>query len=126
MLPGLAPVAIQEARHTAKNITRACEGQPLLAFHYIDNGNLATIGRAAAVADFGTVRMSGFCAWLSWLFVHIFFLIGFRNRLVVLFEWAWPYFTLQRSARLITGTPSAENAGTLPSSSRGANGVKAS
>ncbi len=89
MLPGLAPVAIQEGRHAAKNIIRACEGQPLLAFNYIDKGKLATIGRAAAVAHFGTVRMSGFCAWLSWLFVHILFLIGFRNRLVVLFEWAW-------------------------------------
>ncbi len=103
MLPGLAPVAIQEGRHVARNIIRACEGRLPLAFHYTDKGKLATIGRAAAVADFGSLRLSGFWAWLSWLFVHIFFLIGFRNRVVVLFEWAWSYFTFQRSARLITG-----------------------
>lgn len=103
MLPGLAPVAIQEGRHTAQNILRACEGKAALRFRYADKGKLATIGRAAAVADFGAVRLSGVLAWLSWLFVHIFFLIGFRNRFLVLFEWAWSYFTLQRSARLVTG-----------------------
>ncbi len=103
MLPGLAPVAIQEGRHAAANIVRACRGKPPLPFQYVDKGKLATIGRAAAVADFGSLRLSGFWAWLSWLFVHILFLIGFRNRLIVLFEWAWSYFTLQRSARLITG-----------------------
>ncbi len=87
----------------SQNILRACEGKATLRFRYADKGKLATIGLAAAVADFGAVRLSGVLAWLSWLFVHIFFLIGFRNRFLVLFEWAWSYFTLQRSARLATG-----------------------
>jgi NADH dehydrogenase len=74
------------------------------AFHYWDKGSLATIGRAAAVAEFGRIHISGFLAWLSWLFVHIFFLIGFRNRLLVLIQWAWSYVTYERGARLITGS----------------------
>jgi len=102
-LPGLCPVAIQQGRHAAKNILRACAELPLEPFHYWDKGNLATIGRAHAVADLGRLQISGFIAWLAWLFVHIFFLIGFRNRFIVLFEWAWAYFTFQRGARLITG-----------------------
>ena len=72
-------------------------------FHYWNKGSLATIGRAAAVADFGKIHISGFLAWLSWLFIHIFFLIGFRNRLMVLIQWAWSYLTYERGARLITG-----------------------
>jgi NADH:ubiquinone reductase (H+-translocating) len=83
----------------AKNILRACGGLPLEPFHYWDKGNLATIGRAQAVADLGQLRISGSIAWLAWLFVHVFFLIGFRNRFIVLFEWAWAYFTFQRGAR---------------------------
>jgi NADH dehydrogenase len=102
-LPGVCPVAIQQGRHAARNIVRACAGLPHEPFHYWDKGNLATIGRAQAVADLGRLRISGFVAWLAWLFVHIFFLIGFRNRFIVLFEWAWAYFTFQRGARLITG-----------------------
>ena len=102
-LPGLAPVAIQQGRHAAKNILRRCQGLPSQPFHYVDRGILATIGRAAAVADFGVAKFSGFLAWVIWLFVHIFWLIGFRNRFIVLFEWAWAYITFQRSARLITG-----------------------
>lgn len=102
-LPGLAPVAIQEGRHAARNILRALEGRRLEAFRYSDRGNLATIGRAAAVADLGKLTFSGYLAWLAWLFVHIFWLIGFRNRFVVLFEWAWAYLTYQRAVRLITG-----------------------
>ena len=102
-LPGLAPVAIQQGRHAAKNIRRLCKGLSAKPFRYVDRGTLATIGRAAAVADFGAVKLSGFLAWIAWIFVHIFFLIGFRNRFIVLFEWAWAYATLQRSARLITG-----------------------
>jgi NADH:quinone reductase (non-electrogenic) len=102
-LPGVAPVAIQEGRHAARNIQQSLEGKPLAAFHYFDKGTLATIGRATAVADFGFLKISGFFAWLAYLFVHIFFLIGFRNRFVVMFEWAWAYITMQRSARLITG-----------------------
>ncbi len=77
-------------------------GRP--AFHYWDKGSLATIGRAAAVAQFGKIHISGFMAWLSWLFVHILFLIGFRNRLLVFIQWAWSYVTYERSARLITGS----------------------
>jgi len=103
MLPGVAPVAMQEGTATAKNIGRDLQGEARRDFHYIDKGSLATIGRAAAVAQFGRIHISGFIAWLSWLFIHIFFLIGFRNRIIVLIQWAWSYFTYERGARLITG-----------------------
>src|SRR6266566_4130751 len=103
MLPGVAPVAMQEGVAAAKNIRRDLQSQPRKNFHYVDKGSLATIGRAAAVAEFGKVHISGFIAWLSWLFIHIFFLIGFRNRLIVLIQWAWSYLTYERGARLITG-----------------------
>jgi NADH dehydrogenase len=102
-LPGIAPVAMQEGRATARNIERELAGQPRRNFHYVDKGSLATIGRAAAVAQFGKLHVSGFIAWLAWLFVHIFFLIGFRNRIIVFIQWAWSYFTYERGARLITG-----------------------
>ncbi len=102
-IPGLAPAAMQMGRHAASNIARGCEGKPYENFRYRDKGNLATIGRAAAVADLGWIRASGFAAWILWLGVHIFFLIGFRNRLIVMWEWAWAYFSNQRGARLITG-----------------------
>ena len=100
--PGVAPAAIQEGVHTAKNIQRLMSGKPTLPFKYWDKGSLATIGRAAAVADFGRLHVSGFLAWFSWLAVHIFFLIGFRNRVLVILQWAWAYLTYQRGARLIT------------------------
>jgi len=100
-LPGLAPVAVQQGRHAARNIVRRCAGLGPRPFHYVDRGTLATIGRGAAVADFGGVKLSGFPAWSAWALVHILQLIGFRNRFVVMFEWAWAYITLQRSARLI-------------------------
>ncbi len=109
-LPGVAPVAIQEGRFVAKLIRREVEAgsrrdrKPRPRFHYWDKGSLATIGRAAAVADFGKIHISGFLAWLSWLFVHILFLIGFRNRLLVFIQWAWSYVTYERGARLITGS----------------------
>jgi len=103
LLPGVAPVAMQEGTAAAKNIERDLRGEPRKDFHYLDKGNLATIGRAAAVAEFGKIHISGFIAWLAWLFVHIFFLIGFRNRIIVLIQWAWSYFTYERGARLITG-----------------------
>ena len=102
-VPGVAPAAIQQGNATARNITRDLQGKPRKNFHYVNKGSLATIGRAAAIAQFGELHISGFIAWLSWLFVHIFFLIGFRNRLIVLIQWAWSYFTYQRGARLITG-----------------------
>ena len=102
-VPGVAPAAMQQGRATASNIARDLRGEPRRNFHYFNKGNLATIGRAAAVAEFGKVHISGFLAWLSWLFVHIFFLIGFRNRIIVMIQWAWSYLTYERGARLITG-----------------------
>ncbi|MCA1684901.1 MAG: FAD-dependent oxidoreductase, partial [Planctomycetia bacterium] len=102
-VPGVAPAAMQGARHAAGNILRAIRGEPRRPFRYVDKGSLATIGRAAGVADFGRVKLSGVAAWLAWLFVHIVFLIGFRNRVFVVFSWAWSYFTYDRGARLITG-----------------------
>jgi len=102
-LPGVAQVAMQMGAHAVRNIVRALEHQPLRPFHYHDLGNMATIGRASAVADFGRLQMSGWLAWMAWLFVHILNLIGFRNRLVVFVQWAWAYFSYQRAIRLITG-----------------------
>jgi NADH:ubiquinone reductase (H+-translocating) len=102
LVPGVAPAAMQEGWHVAGNITRTLRGQPRLPFHYVDKGMLATIGRGAAVAKIGPIKASGYFAWLLWLFVHILFLIGFRNRLLVMFQWAWSYVTFDRGARLIT------------------------
>jgi NADH dehydrogenase len=102
-VPGVAPAAMQEARHAAENVVRSIRGEPREPFRYRDKGSLATIGRAAAVADLGRIKLSGVVAWLAWLFIHILFLIGFRNRFIVLFEWAWSYVTYERGARLITG-----------------------
>jgi len=102
-LPGVAQVAKQEGKHAAKNVLRAIAGRPLQPFRYMDFGNVATIGRGAAVVDIGPVHASGWLAWLFWLFLHIFWLIGFRNRLTVVTEWAWSYVTMQRGVRLITG-----------------------
>ena len=103
LLPGVAPVAIQEGKATAKNIARDLKSEARENFHYFDKGSLATIGRSAGIAQFGKLHISGLIAWLAWLFVHIFFLIGFRNRIMVLIQWAWSYFTYERGARLITG-----------------------
>ena len=103
LLPGVAPVAMQEGRYVARTIKNDLRNRPRTTFHYFDKGSLATIGRAAAIAQFGKLHISGYLAWLSWLFVHIFFLIGFRNRLIVLIQWAWSYITYERGARLITG-----------------------
>jgi NADH dehydrogenase len=102
-VPGVAPAAIQMGHHAARNISRSLRGQPLLPFRYRDKGSLATIGRSAAVAVIGPLKLSGFVAWVAWLAIHIFFLIGFRNRFVVMFTWAWAYLTYERSARLILG-----------------------
>jgi NADH dehydrogenase len=115
LLPGVAPVAMQEGKFVAREIRRSIEfrseskngssGKPPApaVFHYVDKGSLATIGRAAAIGQFGKIHISGFIAWLAWLFIHVFFLIGFRNRVLVLLQGAWSYFTYQRGARLITG-----------------------
>src|SRR6266853_1414078 len=108
MLPGVASVAIQEGQAVADNIARDLnsqpQSQPRRNFRYNDKGSLATIGRAAAVAQFGKFELSGYFAWLAWLFIHILFLIGFRNRLIVMIQWAWSYLTYERGARLITGS----------------------
>jgi NADH:ubiquinone reductase (H+-translocating) len=104
-LPGVAPAAMQMGRHAARNVARLAHGERPRPFRYVDKGSLATIGRRAAVADLGRVRLSGLPAWLAWLGIHIFFLIGFRNRFVVMFEWAWAYLTYQRSARIILEPP---------------------
>jgi NADH dehydrogenase len=104
MLPGVAQVAIQQGTFAAEMIGRDLEHQPRRDFHYHDKGSLATIGRAAAVAQIGKLRLSGYFAWLAWLFIHILFLIGFRNRLIVMIQWASSYLTYDRGARLITGS----------------------
>ncbi|HLU65552.1 MAG TPA: NAD(P)/FAD-dependent oxidoreductase [Kofleriaceae bacterium] len=103
MVPGVAPAAIQGGKYAARTIRRDLKGKPREPFRYRDKGSLATIGRAAAVADLGRIKLTGFLAWLAWWAVHIFFLIGFRSRVLVMFGWAWSYFTYQRGARLITG-----------------------
>jgi len=103
-LPALAPVAVQEGRHAAAMVLRACRDLPGLPFTYTSRGTLATIGRAAAVAEVAGLRFSGFLAWILWLLVHIVWLIGFRNRFLVMAEWAWTYFRYERGARLITGS----------------------
>ena len=102
-LPGVAQPAIQAGRYVAKTIERRLRVEKIEPFHYVDKGNLATIGRAAAVADLGWLRLSGLAAWMIWLFVHLLYIVQFQNRLLVLMQWAWLYFTRDRSARLITG-----------------------
>ncbi len=105
VLPGLAPVAIQQGRHAARVVADRLNGRPARSFRYRDKGNLATIGRAKAVADVKGVRLSGFIAWVTWLTVHLWYLIGFENRLLVVIRWAWSFFAHGRGVRLITGDP---------------------
>jgi NADH dehydrogenase len=102
-LPGLAPVAMQEGKYVARLITRRLQGKPTEAFQYRDRGTMATVGWFRAVVDLRGLRFDGPIAWLTWLFVHLMMLVEFENRLLVLIQWAWHYFTLNRSARLITG-----------------------
>ena len=102
-VPGVSPAAMQMGAHSAKNILADISGKPRSDFHYIDKGSMATIGRSRAIADVFGLKVSGFIAWFFWLFLHIVFLIGFRNRIVVMTEWFWAYLTRERSARLITG-----------------------
>ncbi len=110
-LPGLAPVAMQQGRHAARLIVGRLAGRPPAPFHYRDKGTLATIGRASAVADLPGVRLSGFPAWLAWLFVHLFYLIGFENRMLVIIRWAYSFLTHGRGTRLITDVSGAPSAG---------------
>jgi NADH:quinone reductase (non-electrogenic) len=107
-VPGLAPAAIQMGKFAARQIRRTLANQPRENFVYRDKGTLATIGRSKAVADLGKLHFSGYFAWLAWLFVHLLFLIGFRNRFMVMAEWAWDYITYNHSARLITGKDDME------------------
>jgi NADH:quinone reductase (non-electrogenic) len=103
-LPGVSPVAIQQGRHAARNILWMIDGLKPQRFWYFDKGSMATIGRNKAVADLRLVHLhlKGFLAWLSWLFIHVIFLVGFRNRIAVLFQWAWAYLSFNKGARLIT------------------------
>jgi NADH dehydrogenase len=114
LLPGVSAVAMQEARAVARSIRRSLDGASPMTFEYFDKGSMATIGRSRAIAQIGRLHLSGLLAWLAWLVVHIFYLIGFKNRLVVTIAWAWSYLTYGRGARLITGyahpgTPPAAN-----------------
>jgi NADH:ubiquinone reductase (H+-translocating) len=107
-VPGVAQGAIQMGKHAARQIMRDIASKPRQPFHYIDKGDLATIGRAAAVARLGRVKLSGFVAWFIWVAVHIMYLIGFRNRVLVMMQWAWAYLTYHRGIRLITGDQRVE------------------
>lgn len=107
-LPGVSPVAMQQGRHAAKNILGILDGRKPQRFWYWDKGSMATIGRNKAVADLRYVHLSGLLAWLSWLFVHVIFLVGFRNRVAVILQWGWAYFTFNKGARLITRNFQAE------------------
>jgi NADH:ubiquinone reductase (H+-translocating) len=109
-VPGVAPAAIQMGKFAARQIKRAVEAKPAEKFVYLDKGSLATIGRSRAVADFGKFHVSGYFAWLAWLFIHLLFLVGFRNRLFVMSEWAWAYLTYNHSARLIMDPVEKEHA----------------
>lgn len=110
-LPGVAPVAMQEGMYAASVIANRVAGRKdTKSFHYHSKGNLATVGRSYGLSDFGSVKLTGFIGWFFWLAVHIFFLIGFRNRIIVLFQWAWAYFTYQRGARLIVQESVTKNA----------------
>ena len=102
-LPGVAPVAVQEGQYVAKLIRERIAGRTIDPFHYIDSGSLAVIGQNKAVANFGQVKFSGPLAWLIWVFAHIYYLIEFDNKLIVMLQWGWNYFTRHRGARLITG-----------------------
>ena len=103
-LPALGSVAVQQGKYLAKVIRARIAGRtPPPAFHYVDRGIMATIGRAAAIADLRFIRLTGFIGWLSWLFVHLMLLVEFRSRVVIFFNWAWCYVTRNRYSRLITG-----------------------
>jgi NADH:ubiquinone reductase (H+-translocating) len=104
-VPGIAPAAKQMGRHAALNLKNTLSGKSRKPFRYRDYGQLATIGRNAAVAVIGRLHLSGYPAWLTWLLAHIYFLIDFRNRLVVMIDWAWAYWTFARYARIIIKGP---------------------
>ncbi len=109
-LPGVAPVAMQSGRYVAKHIKATLRGEDPPKFKYRDKGSMATIGRASAVVSIGKINLTGFIAWVTWLFVHLMYLVGFRSRYIVMTEWAWTYFTHSRGAALITGDQTWERA----------------
>jgi len=123
LVPGVAPAAIQMGRHVARMIRRDLEGRARETFRYFDKGDLAAIGRAAAVARLGRLRIAGFVAWAMWVVVHILYLIGFRNRLLVMLQWAWAYLTYQRGIRLITGPSNPLASGPDPCGPAGGEGT---
>jgi NADH dehydrogenase len=108
-LPGIAPVAMAEGQYVAKLIQAKTAGKTLKPFKYVDKGNLAVIGDNHAVVDLGFIKLSGFIAWFVWVFAHVYYLIEFDNKLMVLLQWGWNYFTRGRGARLITGEISEKN-----------------
>ncbi|MCA9516248.1 MAG: FAD-dependent oxidoreductase, partial [Myxococcales bacterium] len=113
-VPGIAPAAIQMGAHAAENVKRQINGEAPTPFHYRDKGAMATVGRAAALVDTPTFKLFGFLAWLMWVFIHILYLASFRNRVVVLFEWAWAYFSWNRPGRIILERPPRHGARPLP------------
>jgi len=114
-LPGVAPVAMQQGRYAAKLVKARLRGKEPGPFRYRDKGNLATIGRARAVADLHAVRLSGFPAWVTWLVVHLWYLIGFQNRLLVMIRWSSSFFTRGRGGRVIEQVPDSAGAARSPS-----------
>jgi NADH:ubiquinone reductase (H+-translocating) len=115
-LPGLAPVAIQQGHHAGNSIKRRLQGKETVPFRYHDKGNVATIGRGRAIVDIHGVRLSGFPAWLIWLVVHIWYLVGFRNRVLVILQWSISFFTSGRGSRLIEAIPEPAAAPSVPPS----------
>jgi NADH dehydrogenase len=114
-MPQLSPPAMQEGRCVARNILHAVRGEPMETFRYFDKGTMATIGRNDAVAILGPLKLKGLIGWLTWLFVHLMYIVGFRNRLVVLIGWAWDYFRYDRPIRLIERAKEHTAAGNQPS-----------
>ncbi len=110
-MPGVAPAAKQMGSHAARSVLARIARRPTTAFRYRDPGSVATIGRKAAVAQLGAVRLWGLPAWLTWLFLHVYFLIGFRNRLVVMLDWAMAFFAFRRHARVVTGHDARDTVG---------------
>jgi len=109
VLPGVAPVAIQQGRYAGRLVRRRLRGEATKPFHYLDKGNVATIGRGRAVVDLGFLRLSGLPAWIVWLVVHIWYLVGFQNRLLVVLQWTFSFVTHGRSSRLIVKTPEEQD-----------------
>jgi NADH dehydrogenase len=102
-LPGVAQVAMQQGDYAARSIQMRLKGKTMWPFHYLDLGNMATIGRASAVVDLGKLHFSGWIGWLMWLFIHLLYIVQYQSRVLVLIQWGWNYFTRNRAARLITG-----------------------